>query len=297
MAEAELQTIAKQLHQSLHSHNYSQSQQLLSRAKVALLHLNALIPSAQTPRNHLLAAREILELGAIISIRMNNEQSPDSFTRYFQQLQPFYALSSSQLPTENSQQSRVTGLYLLLLLSTGDYGGFHTMLETLEMARANAGRKRLEDDDFIQYPVRLEQALMEGSYDRVWQQTKASNVPGEEYAIFSGVSAPHSQPMWQSDADPDTQFLINTIRDEIASCSEKAYASIPIANAKNLFFLDSEGAVVQFAQLRDWITKDGRIYFPQQDQDLLASEKDILSASDQVIENTLGYARELETIV
>jgi len=278
MAEAELQTIAKQLHQSLHSHNYSQSQQLLSRAKVALLHLNALIPSAQTPRNHLLAAREILELGAIISIRMNNEQSPDSFTRYFQQLQPFYALSSSQLPTENSQQSRVTGLYLLLLLSTGDYGGFHTMLETLEMARANAGRKRLEDDDFIQYPVRLEQALMEGSYDRVWQQTKASNVPGEEYAIFSG-------------------FLINTIRDEIASCSEKAYASIPIANAKNLFFLDSEGAVVQFAQLRDWITKDGRIYFPQQDQDLLASEKDILSASDQVIENTLGYARELETIV
>lgn len=72
---------------------------------------------------------------------------------------------------------------------------------------------------------------------------------------------------------------------------------MPISNAKNLFFLDSEGAVVQFAQSRGWITKDGRIYFPQQDQDLLASEKDILSASDQVIENTLGYARELETIV
>lgn len=54
---------------------------------------------------------------------------------------------------------------------------------------------------------------------------------------------------------------------------------------------------MQFAQTRDWIVKDGRIYFPQQDQDLLASEKDILSASDQVIENTLGYARDLETIV
>ena len=188
MAEAELQNISRQLHQALHSHNYSQSQQLLSRAKVALLHLNALIPSPQSPKGHLLAAREILELGAILAIRMNNEQSPDAFTRYFQQLQPFYALPASQLPTENSQQSRVTGLYLLLLLSTGDYGGFHTMLETLEMARASAGRKRLEDDDFIQYPVRLEQALMEGSYDRVWQQTKGSNVPGEEYAIFSGVS-------------------------------------------------------------------------------------------------------------
>jgi 26S proteasome regulatory subunit N12 len=188
MAEAELNNIGKQLHQALQSRNYSQCQQLLARAKVALLHLNALIPSPQTAKKHLVAARDILELGAIASIRMNNEQSPDSFTRYFQQLQPFYALPASLLPTENSQQSRVTGLYLLLLLSTGDYGGFHTMLETLEMARASAGRKRLEDDDFIQYPVRLEQALMEGSYDRVWQQTKGSNVPGEEYAIFSGVS-------------------------------------------------------------------------------------------------------------
>jgi 26S proteasome regulatory subunit N12 len=129
----------------------------------------------------------VLELGAIVSIRQNNEQSPNSFTRYFQQLQPFYALPASQLPQERSQQSRVTGLYLLLLLSTSDYGGFHTMLETLEMARASAGRRGLEDDEFIQYPVRLEQALMEGSYDRVWQETKSSNVPGEEYGIFSGV--------------------------------------------------------------------------------------------------------------
>jgi 26S proteasome regulatory subunit N12 len=54
---------------------------------------------------------------------------------------------------------------------------------------------------------------------------------------------------------------------------------------------------VQFAQARSWIVRDGRLYFPQQDQDLLASEKDILSSSGQVIENTLGYARELETIV
>lgn len=72
---------------------------------------------------------------------------------------------------------------------------------------------------------------------------------------------------------------------------------MPISNAKSLFFLESEGAVVQFSQQRGWTVKDGRVYFPRQDQDLLASEKDILRASGQVIENTLGYARELETIV
>jgi 26S proteasome regulatory subunit N12 len=43
------------------------------------------------------------------------------------------------------------------------------------------------------------------------------------------------------------------------------------------------------------VVKDGRIYFPGQEEEY--SSKDILVTSDQVIENTLGYARELETIV
>jgi 26S proteasome regulatory subunit N12 len=93
------------------------------------------------------------------------------------------------------------------------------------------------------------------------------------------------------------QVLIHTIRKEIASCSEKAYASIPVSNAKNLFFLDSEGEVVQFARDQGWTVKDSRIWFPLQDTDLSAAERDILSASGPVIKNTLGYARELETIV
>jgi 26S proteasome regulatory subunit N12 len=188
MAEAELKTLLQQLHQSLSTHKFSTSSQLLSRAKVALLHLNALIPSPQTSKPHLLLARETLELGALVSIRQNNQQSPDAFTRYFQQLQPFYALPPSVLPRDGSQQSKLTGLYLLLLLSASDYSGFHTMLESLEMAARQAG-VGLESDAFIQYPVRLEQALMEGSYDRVWAETKASKVPGEEYSIFSGVRA------------------------------------------------------------------------------------------------------------
>jgi len=55
--------------------------------------------------------------------------------------------------------------------------------------------------------------------------------------------------------------------------------------------------VANFAKTRDWLVKDGRIWFPRQENDLTASEKDILSTSGTVIENTLGYARELETIV
>ncbi|KAF2195477.1 hypothetical protein K469DRAFT_616157 [Zopfia rhizophila CBS 207.26] len=274
MAENELRDLLRQLHQTLQSHKYQQSTSLLSRAKVALLHLNALIPSENSPRSHLILARETLELGALISIRLKD---PVSFTRYFQQLQPFYSLPENVLPKEGGNASKITGLYLLLLLSDGDYAGFHTLMETLEVAAAQAGGKGLEEDLFVQYPIRLEQALMEGSYDRVWGETKSERVPSEEFGMFSEV-------------------LIGTIRKEIASCSEKAYPSIPISDAKSLLFLDSEGSVVKFAQESGWVVKDGRIYFPQQEEEY-GQSKDILVTSDQVIENTLGYARELETIV
>lgn len=93
------------------------------------------------------------------------------------------------------------------------------------------------------------------------------------------------------------EVLVGTIRSEIASCSEKAYPSLPITNAKNLLFMDSEGSVVEFAKERGWVVKDGRIYFPVQRGEEERTEKDILVASGQVIENTIGYARELETIV
>ncbi|KAI9758528.1 MAG: hypothetical protein M4579_003020 [Chaenotheca gracillima] len=279
MAENELSSLLKQIHQTLSKHDYQSSLSLLTRAKLSLLSLKALVPSPSTPRPVLALARETLELGALISIR---RQDSEGFTRYFQQLQPFYDLPESQLPQDNSNQSKITGLYLLLLLNQGDYAGFHTVLESLELATAPSGssnRKGVEEDVFIQYPVKLERWLMEGSYDKVWAATKNEQAPSEEYNVFS-------------------DGLINTIRAEIASCSERAYPSLPISNAKNLLFLDSEGSVVEFAQSRGWLIQDGRIYFPLQQPDQGSrAEKEILLTSGQVIENTIGYARELETIV
>ena len=183
MAEKELTTAIQSLHKQLQFHDYSKATALLSKAKIALLSINALIPQEKTTRKHLQLARETLELGAIISIRLKDTVS---FTRYFQQLQPFYSLPESTLPAQGSQSSKLTGLYLLLLLSEGDYAGFHTLLETLEVAAAQGGKK-LEDDVFIQYPIRLEQALMEGSYDRVWGETKKERVPSEEFGLFTEV--------------------------------------------------------------------------------------------------------------
>ena len=290
MAENELKQIISQLEKPS---NLQQAPKLLSRAKLGLLHIQALVPSEDTSLEHLQLATTVLEHGALLSIRLKDT---DAFKRYYQQLQPFYIRSEQGWPRafKPSNQSKVTGLYLLLLLSAGDYAGFHTVLEVLEQTM---GKLTLERDELIQYPIRLEQALMEGSYDKVWGETKGERVPSEEFGVFSEVSYVRNSIARLQCTNVRHQVLINTIRSEIASCSERAYPSLPISNAKNLLFLNSEGAVIQFAQERGWVAKDGRIYFPRQEEENLAAEKDVMAASGTVIENTLGYARKLETIV
>ncbi|KAE8382864.1 subtilisin-like protein [Aspergillus bertholletiae] len=276
---ADLRTLVPELHNALNRKHFDAANDLLSRAKRTLLLQNALIPTSSTSPELIAVAREVLELGALSSIRQTDAPS---FTRYYQQLQPFYDLerdsaNAGKVDFKTSQRSKITGLYLLLLLSMGDSTSFHTVLEGL-VEEASLKGKSIEDDPCIKYPVELERNLMEGSYDKVWRETKSERVPSEDFGLFSNV-------------------LVGTIRSEIADCSEKAYPSLPISNAKNLLFLESEGAVIEFAEQRGWVLRDGRIYFPVEPEAAARSEKDILVASTAIIENAIGYARELETIV
>ncbi|KAL5365735.1 peptidase S8/S53 domain-containing protein [Aspergillus floccosus] len=276
---ADLRALVSELHNALNKNQLDATNDILSRAKRALLLQNALIPTPSTSPELIAVAREVLELGALAAIRQTDAPT---FTRYYQQLQPFYDLerdstNAGKVDFQTSQRSKITGLYLLLLLSMGDSTSFHTVLEGL-VEEASLKGKSVEDDPFIKYPVDLERNLMEGSYDKVWRETNSERVPSGEFALFSSV-------------------LVGTIRSEIADCSEKAYPSLPISNAKNLLFLESEGAVIEFAQQRGWVLRDGRIYFPVEPEAAARSEKDILVASGTIIENAIGYARELETIV
>ena len=85
---------------------------------------------------------------------------------------------------------------------------------------------------------------------------------------------------------------MHTIRNEIASCASRSYPSLSIASAKNLLFLDSEGAVAEFAQDQGWSLEDGRIVFPA-----LVDEKRGQEDDKQVISHMVQYARDLESIV
>lgn len=188
---SDLQTLISELHKSLEQKKLDSAVDILSHAKRALLQQNVLFPSATTPPQVRSQAREILELGAITSLR---QMDSASFIRYYQQLQPFYDFERDIASSNNtqkdalktSQRSKITGLYLLLLLSSGDTSQFHTVLEGLIVEASLEGRS-VEDDPYIRYPVELERSLMEGSYDKVWRATKSSEVPTEDFGLFSNV--------------------------------------------------------------------------------------------------------------
>ncbi|KAI1117859.1 SAC3/GANP/Nin1/mts3/eIF-3 p25 family-domain-containing protein [Nemania sp. NC0429] len=274
MAERALQQILSQL-KSHPNAPYSEASKLLSKAKIALLQLKAVTPSPSTPPSHLALAREVYEAGALFSIRAKNAEA---FTRYVSQLHPFYELAddAERRGDGGSNWNKVTGLYLLLLLTQGRYAEFHSELEALSTRARGGGGDEIEHDRYLGYPIKLERWLMEGSYDRVWKAMKSREVPSEEYGVFS-------------------EILTSQIRSEIASSSERAYPSLPLSSTKSLLFLESEGAVVEFARHRGWVIRDGHIFFPAAEAtEDGGDEKDL---SQMIIENTLGYARELETIV
>lgn len=182
MSERDLQTIIQKLKSP--STSYQESSSLLSKAKLTLLKLNALTPQASTSPSILSLAREVFETGALVSIRAKD---PAGFTRYVHQLTPYYELPDDKFSAKSSgEKNKITGLYLLLLLTQGDYAGFHTELEGLELRED--GGKRVEEDKYLGYPIKLERWLMEGSYDLVWKAMEGGKVPSEEYGVFSEVS-------------------------------------------------------------------------------------------------------------
>lgn len=101
-------------------------------------------------------ARDILEFGADVSIA---EQDVDAFERYIAQLKTYYTDYAGLIP-ESEKKYELLGLNLLCLLSKNKIADFHTELEQLPT-------DIMQSSVYIQSPVRLEQFIMEGSYNKV----------------------------------------------------------------------------------------------------------------------------------
>jgi hypothetical protein len=116
----------------------------------------------------------------------------------------------------------VRGLQLIRLLTQNRIAAFHTALEALPLSAEDVAA-----DEYLSHPVRLERWLMEGSYAKVWNAR--DEAPTDEYEFF-------------------VDELMGTIRNEIASCEEAAYASLPLKDAATLLFFQNQSELLRFAE-------------------------------------------------
>ena len=82
------------------------------------------------------------------------------------------------------------------------------------------------------------QYLMEGSYNKVF--LARFNVPAESYLFFIDI-------------------LLDTIREQIASCMSSSYTTVTVAEATKLLFYDNQSKTKQFAEKHGW-QGDGKVF-------------------------------------
>ncbi|XP_069118027.1 26S proteasome non-ATPase regulatory subunit 8-like [Argopecten irradians] len=243
--------------------NLDRCGELLAKLKVALTGVMFLPTDDSAPtKQELLVARDILEIGAQWAICKHDIPS---FERYMAQLKCYYMDYKDNLP-ESTYKYQLLGLNLLCLLAQNRVAEFHTELELLPV-------KELQNNIYIKHPVSMEQYLMEGCYNKVF--LAKGNVPAENYTFFIDI-------------------LLNTIRNEIASCIEKAYERIALGEAARMLFFESQKPMKEYAIKRGWtVSSDNFFHFAVYEQ----KEADESIPAMQLAEQTIEYARELEMIV
>lgn len=181
------------------------------------------------------------------------------------QLKCYYFDYKEQLP-ESAYMHQLLGLNLLFLLSQNRVAEFHTELERLPA-------KDIQTNVYIKHPVSLEQYLMEGSYNKVF--LAKGNIPAESYTFFIDI-------------------LLDTIRDEIAGCIEKAYEKILFAEATRILFFSTPKKMTDYAKKRGWVLGPNNYYsFASQQQ----KPEDSTIPSTELAKQVIEYARQLEMIV
>lgn len=206
-----------------------------------------------------LLTREVLELAVHLSVQMRDEAA---FERNYLPLRAHYTDTRGVLPASQNEPL-VTGLNLLRLLVQNRIAEFHTELEVIPA--------EAQQQPAVAFVIQLEQWLMEGAYNKVL--AARDTAPSDLYRYF-------------------LDLLATTVRDEVAGCSERAYASLKMDDAQQLLMIRGDSDTSSFAKERGWDLKEGRVFFQPQQQ-----VNDAQVDAVEVIGNSMTYAHELERIV
>ncbi|ODQ79909.1 hypothetical protein BABINDRAFT_36396 [Babjeviella inositovora NRRL Y-12698] len=272
-----LESLTASLYKSYEAKKYEEAAAFLPAIKLHLIKHKLLVPltNADTTKNHyndLRISKKILEIGAFISINLAEFAQ---FEQYFIYLKAFYGNAHITNMNKDAQVGKIYSLYLLYLLSQGEFSKFHS---ELELVYNTWPAEVVASDQFLRFPTNLEKNLMEGNYIKIWQLYAADEreLPLAEFKLFERV-------------------LIDSLRSEIATNISKSYLSLPVVNIKELLHLhDFSGAQIEtkIAEEYGWTLHNGVVHFAAE-----AEEGAEESNHARIIKNVLGYASEIETIV
>lgn len=166
---SELSSIHSALKAAFKSHDYAQSSQIFKSFKVCLAKLNLFLSEA-LPSQVLAMIREGLEIGAYTCLFTKDV---NGFKAVMSQYRPYVDFSAP-----SAQAFPLLGLELLCALVEHRSSAFHTLLECLPPST-------LTSNPYIKGPLELEQALMEGSFNRA--RKACAEIPGPEYQFFMSL--------------------------------------------------------------------------------------------------------------
>lgn len=220
--------------------------------------------SSPTRIQELTLARDVLELGALVSAKL---KELDAFEQYFNQLQVYYTdVGVKDLP-ESPRHMTILGLNLVRLLVWSRIAEFHT-----ELVKINR-RPGADRDQCIRFAILLERCLMEGSYNKLLNSRKQA--PSNEYI-------------------PVVEMLEQTVRDEVALCIPESYNQLSISAAQTILMLPSVQQVMEVGRERGWqLSPDKSFFVFLREEDL--SKKRIPFM--EMIGNHIDYAADLQKVI
>uniref|UniRef100_A0A8C2VUM3 CSN8/PSMD8/EIF3K domain-containing protein n=1 Tax=Chinchilla lanigera TaxID=34839 RepID=A0A8C2VUM3_CHILA len=177
-----------------------------------------------------------------------------------------YCFNYKEQLSESAYMHQLLGLNFLFLLSQNCVAEIHTELEHLLA-------KDIRTNVHTKHPVSLEQYLMEGSYNKVF--LAKGNILAENYTFSMDI-------------------LLDTTRDEIAGCIEKAYEKILFTEATWILFFNTTRKMMDYAKKRGWVPGPNNYYsFTSQQQ----KPEDTTISSTELAKQIIEYARQLEMII
>jgi|UniRef100_A0AC35FNG9 26S proteasome regulatory subunit N12 len=205
--------------------------------------------------------RDYFEICALFAIL---KKDLDGFEKSIINVQSFYTSQTN----DSTNKYLMIGLHLMFLLVKDKLSEFHMLIEQID-------QHLQQTNPYIVTPVKLEQYLMEGAYNKVVLNEKT--IPSPYYAMF-------------------IRILTDTVRGDIAVCIEKSYKRILIKDAIQMLLYDNADEALAFADKRGWKREKDMFSFEALQATNEGPPKAHLD-TERIAKQAIFYAKQLEMIV